>query len=228
MGVEALVRINSKQYGIIPPNNFIPLAEELGLIEQIDEIVFKECCRQYSLWRDKGYENIRIAINLSGIQLRSKQFVQKYISFMKEYNVIPGDIQLEITENALIENEDIALEILKDFKKCGVKIALDDFGTGYSSLHCIKIYPIDIVKIDRTFVKDSISNLKNTGIISTIMHMAKKLNLKIVAEGVETFEQYTMIKLLGCDEIQGYYFSKPCDAERIEEIFHKDFCFKVH
>jgi diguanylate cyclase (GGDEF)-like protein/PAS domain S-box-containing protein len=227
MGVEALVRINSKQYGIIPPNDFIPLAEELGLIEQIDERTFEECCRQYSVWRNKGYENTRIAINLSAIQLRNKRFVKKYIHYMEKYNVTPSDIQLEITENALIENEDMALEILTEFKKYGVKIALDDFGTGHSSLHCIKIYPIDIVKIDRTFVKDSISNSKNISIIGAIVHMAKELNLKIVAEGVETFEQYEMIKSLGCNEIQGYYFCKPCYSKGIEEILHKDFHFRT-
>jgi diguanylate cyclase (GGDEF)-like protein/PAS domain S-box-containing protein len=221
-GVEALVRINKEETGIISPNNFIPLAEELGLIGRIDEWVFNEACRQYDEWRNKGYEAIRISINISALQLRNKDLVERYLAIMESFKINPMDIQLEITENSLIENEDMAMEILQKFQESGISIALDDFGTGYSSLQLINLYPIDTVKIDRSFVKDAVTNKKNEAIIKAIIHLANSLDLKIIAEGVETLEQYEFIKSLGCDEIQGYYFYKPCTVEIIESILKKN------
>jgi diguanylate cyclase (GGDEF)-like protein/PAS domain S-box-containing protein len=221
LGVEALVRINNEKTGIISPNNFIPLAEELGLIGHIDEWVFIESCRQFHEWREKGYEPIRISINLSALQLRNRDLVKKYMAILKDYNINPENIELEITENALIENEDMAMEILQKFQKNGISIALDDFGTGYSSLQLINLYPIDTVKIDRSFVKDAVTNKKNAAIIKAIMHLANSLDLKIIAEGVETLEQYEFIKSLGCDEIQGYYFYKPSTSTEIENLLDR-------
>lgn len=221
LGMEALVRIKNKQDGIISPNNFIDLAEELGLIGRIDEWVFSESCRQYTEWRSKGYESIRISVNISALQLRNKDLVKRYLKIIEKNNINPSNITLEITENALIANQDMALEILSDFKSNGLSIALDDFGTGYSSLQLINLYPIDTIKIDRSFVKDAISNKKNEAIIRAILHLANSLNLKIIAEGVETVEQYNFIKAMGCDEIQGYYFYKPCTSEIMETILKK-------
>jgi diguanylate cyclase (GGDEF)-like protein/PAS domain S-box-containing protein len=226
-GLEALVRIENQEFGKIPPNDFIPLAEELGLIGRIDEWVLNEVCRQHNVWKLKGYGNIKIAVNLSAFQLRDKEVIEKYIGIIHQYNVEPSDINLEITENSLIENEDIALEIIEEFKKHGLSISLDDFGTGYSSLQCIQMYPIDVVKIDRSFVKDSIANKKNIAIIKAIRHMADSLNLKIVAEGVENNEQFKMISSLGCNEIQGYYFCKPTSGEAIEAMLAQDFRYKM-
>jgi len=210
IGFEALVRINNSKRGIIAPDNFIPLAEELGLIDQVDEWVFRECCSQYAKWRKLGLANTRLSINLSARQLRNDSVLDTYTQIIEEYRVAPADIQLEITENALIENEDIALKILHGFKNYGISIALDDFGTGYSSLSCINLYPIDTIKIDRSFVKDALENPKSKAIIEGIVLIASSLNLNIIAEGVETQEQYQFIKQLGCHEIQGYYFYKPC------------------
>jgi diguanylate cyclase (GGDEF)-like protein/PAS domain S-box-containing protein len=221
LGVEALVRIKKEKNEIIAPNNFIPLAEELGLIDRIDEWVFNESCRQYSEWQKKGYKDIRMSINLSTLQFRNKDLVKTYMSIIDTHNINPNCLQLEITESTLIENESMALTILEDFKSHGLSIAIDDFGTGYSSFHLINLYPIDTIKIDRSFVKDAINNKKNEAIIKAIVGLANSLNLKIIAEGVETAEQYNFIKTMGCDEIQGYYFYKPACAKDIEKDLKK-------
>lgn len=218
LGFETLVRIQHKTLGIVPPNNFIPLAEELGLIGQIDEWVFAECCRQHRRWREKGLPRVRLSVNLSAIQLRDDSVLERYLTIMQHQQVDPCDFKIEITENALIENEHIALSILEAFKRYGLTIALDDFGTGYSSLNCINLYPIDTIKIDRSFVKDALVNYKNQALIQGIVLMANSLNLRIIAEGVETEEQYQFIKELGCEEIQGYYFHKPYPVQEAEAL----------
>lgn len=212
VGFEVLVRIFDEQKGIVGPNHFIPLAEELGLIGQIDEQVFEKSCAQHKKWREIGLNNVRLSINLSALQLRNDAILANYIQILARYEIAPSDIQIEITENALIENADVALKILQGFKEHGVSIALDDFGTGYSSLNCINLYPIDTIKIDRSFVKDVVDNPKNKAIIQGVLLIARNLNLKIIAEGVETKEQYELMTQLGCDEIQGYFFYKPCPA----------------
>ncbi|TEW45335.1 EAL domain-containing protein [Psychromonas algicola] len=222
VGFEALVRIINKTKGLVSPNHFIPLAEELGLIGQIDEWVFEEACSRHAIWRDKGLASARLSINLSALQLRNDSVLDVYIEIIERYNIAPKDIQLEITENTLIENEHTALKILQGFKEYGVSIALDDFGTGYSSLNCISLYPIDTIKIDRSFVKDAVDNPKHKAIIEGIVLIASSLDLNIIAEGVETEEQYEFIKKLGCHEIQGYYFHKPCSEEDAEALLEKN------
>ncbi|MDK9737102.1 EAL domain-containing protein [Vibrio sp. D404a] len=221
IGFEVLVRIQNKELGIVPPNNFIPLAEELGLIGQIDQWVFENACAQYHTWQSQGLSDVRLSINLSAIQLRSNAVLNKYIQIMEAHKINPHNIQLEITENALIDNEDVALEVLTGFKEYGVSIALDDFGTGYSSLSCINLYPIDTVKIDRSFVSDAIDNKKNQAIIKGTKLIADQLNLNIVAEGVETLSQFRTIAQLGCHEIQGYYFYKPMPALTAQQLLEK-------
>ena len=220
IGFEALIRIKDKKGKIIAPNNFISLAEELGLIGKIDEWVFEEACSRYRLWRERGLKPVRLSVNLSALQLRKDSVLDTYIEILERYNVEPEAIQVEITENTLIENEEAAFKILTGFKEYGVSIALDDFGTGYSSLTCISLYPIDTIKIDRSFVKDVVDNQKHKAIIEGIVLIASSLNLNIIAEGVETIEQYEVVKQLGCHEIQGYYFHQPCtlkDAETLLE-----------
>ena len=222
VGFEALVRIMNKNKGLIAPNHFIPLAEELGLIGQIDEWVFEEACARHAIWRDKGLPSARLSVNLSALQLRNDSVFDVYIEIIERYNINPADIQLEITENTLIENEHTALNILQNFKDYGVSIALDDFGTGYSSLSCISLYPIDTIKIDRSFVKDALDNPKHKAIIEGIVLIASSLGLNIIAEGVETQEQYELIKKLGCHEIQGYYFYKPCSESDAEDLLENN------
>jgi diguanylate cyclase (GGDEF)-like protein/PAS domain S-box-containing protein len=217
-GLEALVRIK-KGEEIIYPDNFIYLAEELGLVRRIDEWVFRESCRQSHLWREKGFGKVRISVNISARQLRNGDIVSDYLQIMEEYGVEPEDIKLEVTENVLIDNEDMALDILTRFKNRGVSIVLDDFGTGYSSLQFINRYPIDTVKIDKSFVRGAFSNKKSEAIIKAMIHLARSLDMSIIAEGVETEEQYEFIKSLGCDEIQGFYFYKPSSVEDLEAVF---------
>jgi len=218
IGLEALVRIKDSKKGIVAPTNFIPLAEELGIIGQIDEWVFNAVCKQYTIWRESGLKIPRLSINLSALQLCNDAVLDTYLKILEQHNIPPSAIQLEITENALIENEQVALRILNGFKSHGIRIALDDFGTGYSSLSCINLYPIDTIKIDRTFVKDAVDNPKNKAIIEGTVLIASSLNLNIVAEGVETQEQYEFIKQLGCHEIQGYYFYKPCPVVEVQAL----------
>lgn len=166
----------------------------------------------------KGIPIVPISVNLSATQLKNEDLVIKYTDIVKQNEVNPNFIQLEITENALIENADTALNIMKKFKKQGFNIALDDFGTGHSSLTCVNLYPIDILKIDRSFIIDSIKYKKSRAIIETIMYMAKELDLQVIAEGVEIEEQYQLIKDLECELIQGYFFSKPKVIDTFEEM----------
>lgn len=219
IGFEALVRINNQQEGLISPLLFIPLAEELGLIKQIDEWVFEQVCRDYQLWGKMGVNSARISVNLSAVQLQQTSTLKKYITIMERYQVPAHLIQLEITENALIKNAQAAQYILQGFKDYGVSIALDDFGTGHSSLNCINLYPIDTIKIDRSFVKDAIDNPKNKALIQGIVLIAQRLNLNIIAEGVENKAQYQFIKEIGCHEIQGFYFYQPAPLDKIQAHF---------
>ncbi|CAH0525671.1 EAL domain-containing protein [Vibrio hippocampi] len=221
VGLETLVRIDNAQMGIVAPNLFIPLAEELGLIGQVDEWVFEHTCAQYAKWREQGYVLPRLSINLSAMQLRNDAVLIRYTDILQKYQVEPRHIQLEITENALIGNEKVALGILQGFKDYGISIALDDFGTGFSSLSCINLYPIDTIKIDRSFVKDAVYNKRNEAIIKGTVLIGQNLQLKIIAEGVESHEQYTFIKQMGCDEIQGFYFHRPGPIEVIEPLLTK-------
>ncbi len=225
---EALVRIYDPKLGHVPPNEFIPIAEELGLIGRIDEWVFREVCRQHNVWTSQGFTDVKIAVNISAIQLKNLSVVQRYLSIVNEIAIEPSHIQLEITENALIDNEEVALKILTAFKEIGFTIALDDFGTGYSSLSSISKYPIDTVKIDRSFIKNLSKSATNRTLVTAIVQMAKTLNLSVVAEGVENRYQYDLVTEIGCDDIQGYYFSKPVQSDLITKYLQSNHKFNVN
>ena len=225
IGLEALARINSPTEGLIPPYHFITLAEELDLISAVDKAIFRRVCQQYRRWKDDGIENVNISFNVSSAQLRDDHLVDKYMAYVHKYQVDPNDLHLEITENIIIENEKNALDLLTSFRDQGIKIALDDFGTGFSSLQCIYLYPIDIIKIDRMFISDILSNKKNVVIIQAIMSLAKALDISVIVEGVETKDQYEFLLGLGCNQIQGYYFSKPCPEDLIKPMLKKGFTF---
>jgi diguanylate cyclase (GGDEF)-like protein/PAS domain S-box-containing protein len=228
VGFEALVRINHYQQGIVEPKDFIPLAEELGLIGLIDEWVFEAVCAQHRAWCDQGLKPVRVSVNLSAMQLRSDSLLENYLAILERYQVEPADLQLEITESALIDNELMALRLLQEFKRYGVSIALDDFGTGSSSLSCISLYPIDTIKIDRSFIIGSVDNPKNKAIIEAIVLIATKLSLTVVAEGVETAEQHQFIQQLGCHNIQGTYFYNPASANEVQVLLNQATCFPSH
>jgi diguanylate cyclase (GGDEF)-like protein len=215
-GVEALIRWKHPIKGIIPPMEFIPIAEETGIIHQIGDWVLKTAFIQKKKWENEGYENLIMSINISAKRICDKTFIKKVKKLLSEIPVNCSKIQFEVTETALIENLSDSVEVLKELKAMGIKIALDDFGTGYSSLNYLKKLPIDTVKIDREFVK-TISNQENNQlIIQSVIKLIHDLNLDIIAEGIETIEQLEFLKLNNCDLGQGYLFDKPISEEILQ------------
>jgi diguanylate cyclase (GGDEF)-like protein len=219
-GAEALVRWISPEKGVISPASFIPQAEETGLIVPIGEFVLREAAQQCVDWQAKGLPPIPISVNLSYRQLLQTNLVTSIETILNDTGIDPELIELEITESMSIDL-DRSLEILAELKELGVKISVDDFGTGYSSLSYIRRLPIDRVKIDQSFVRDMDLIPSNKALVSTIITMAHNLNLVVTAEGVETADQVTYLQLQTCDEIQGYYFSKPIPAQDFECQYQK-------
>ncbi|MDO9101409.1 MAG: EAL domain-containing protein [Candidatus Nitrotoga sp.] len=218
IGVEALLRWNNPEIGMVPPEYFIPIAEETGLIIPIGEWVLREACRQNSEWRMLGLPKITVAVNLSAVQFRQNNFGEMIKEILCEYGLDPSGLELEITESAVMHNAEASIALLLELKAMGLKLAVDDFGTGYSSLSYLKRFPIDKLKIDQSFVRDITVDSDDAVIVSTIINMARTLKLKVIAEGVETAEQLSFLKHQECDEIQGYYFSKPMPPEKINSL----------
>ena len=207
--MEALLRWQHPRLGLIPPLKFISLAEETGMIVQIGEWVLKTACLQIQAWRKQGYEVPRVAINLSVRQFQHKTLLADISRILNETGVEAHCLSLEITESTLALNEEKATRILNQLSAMGIEIALDDFGTGYSSLSYLKRFPITTLKIDRSFVRDIATDPNDAAIITAIIAMASSLNIKVIAEGIETEEQLTFLTKQGCSHYQGYYFSKP-------------------
>lgn len=214
---EALIRWNSKRLGFIPPNDFIPIAEDTGLIIPIGDWVIETACRQIALWSTKFKKDYRIAVNIS-----PKQFQQRLIKTISESlqrnQINPCLLEIEITEGAMQDIKD-AIPILDGLKQLGVSISIDDFGTGYSSLGYIKQFPINILKIDQSFVRDVIGNKKDAAITTTIIHLAKNLGMNVIAEGVENIEQAQFLLDADCNIAQGFLFSRPLPPKDIEKLF---------
>jgi len=221
VGVEALLRWNLPDRGIISPAVFIPLAEQTGLINPIGEWVLETACRQRKVWKDRGLTNLRMAVNISVKQLNKTDFIQHVENILKRTGVSPQDLELEITESVLSNNRKIIIDILSDLKKIGASIAIDDFGKEYSSLSRLTKLPIDRIKMDMDFVHGIEKSEKEKAIAKVIINLAKNMNLKVIAEGVETKTQLDYLNTHKCDEIQGYYFYKPMPAEEIEKILFK-------
>jgi len=215
IGVEALLRWNNPEMGMISPGYFIPIAEETGLIIPIGEWVLREACRQNSEWRMLGLPEITVAVNLSAVQFRQNNLGEMIKAILHEHNLDPSGLELEITEGAVMHNAEASIALLLELKAMGLQLAVDDFGTGYSSLNYLKRFPIDKLKIDQSFVRDITVDSDDAVIVSTIINMARTLKLKVIAEGVETAEQLFFLKHQECDEMQGYYFSKPMPPEKI-------------
>ena len=218
LGVEALLRWNHPELGLIPPANFIPLAEEMGLMVNLGEWVLNHACRQMKTWHDQGLTSLKVSINLSPQEFLKQQLVGKVKQVLLETGLSPQSLELEITESMTMDviRSTAVLEELSDI---GIQIAIDDFGTGYSSLNYLKNFQIHRLKIDRSFIRDMMSGNKGEKIVETIISIAHALNLKVIAEGVETEEQVHFLTSLNCDEIQGFYFSKPLSAEDFETKF---------
>lgn len=220
-GLEALIRWVHPQKGFVPPMDFIPLAEERGLIYEITKWVLKTACRQQQAWKSAGYSIVPIMINLSAKDFFQPDLEKDIKDILAQERIDPTLIGIEVTETSVMKDKRVAIETLTQIKKMGIKVALDDFGTGYSSLNYLKLLPIDVVKIDRSFVRDIQSDSQNEVITSAIVAMAHALNLTVLAEGVETDEQLEIIEKIQCDFVQGYLFSKPVAAEEISPMLQR-------
>jgi diguanylate cyclase (GGDEF)-like protein/PAS domain S-box-containing protein len=217
---EALVRL--KNYNISPAE-FIPVAEETGIIVEIGYFVIEEAVRQIKEWIDKGIEVKPIGVNLSAVQLRDEGFVSNVKSIIKKYSIEPSLLKIEITESALMEDKERNINIIEQLKEMGIQIAIDDFGTGYSSLNYLTFIPVDYIKLDKSFIEKMFAKEGKKEVLDGITFLAHQLNLKVVVEGIEDREQFNYLKSKGCDYMQGYLFSRPVDKEEAEKLFGKRF-----
>jgi diguanylate cyclase (GGDEF)-like protein/PAS domain S-box-containing protein len=219
IGAEALLRWESPQLGFLPPNDFISLAEENGLINQYGEWAIREVCRQYQVWQQQGMGDLTIAVNMSSLQFNQPNFIPMIAEVIQEYEVNPAFLTFELTESMIMADTENMLKKLNDLKSLGVKLALDDFGTGYSSLRYLNRFPLDSLKIDRSFVQELPVSADAVAIVSAILALAKALNLSTIAEGVETSQQNTFLQNTTCDAVQGFYFSKPMPVEEFQNYW---------
>lgn len=218
VGVECLVRWQHPTLGLISPMEFIPIAEETGLIVPIGEWILREACKQNKVWQALVRSPFTVAVNLSARQIEHPGLVDSIQQILKETELSPDLLELEVTESLLIENTDETFAVLQAIHKQGIALALDDFGTGYSSLNYLRKYPFDILKIDQSFVRDIVHSQDAAEVTRAIVALAKGLQLDLIAEGVETQEQLTQIKSYDCHEIQGYFFSPPISANELTQL----------
>jgi EAL domain-containing protein (putative c-di-GMP-specific phosphodiesterase class I) len=216
--VEALIRWRHPERGLIPPAEFIPLAEESGLIVPIGEWVLREACRQARAWQDQGLPMVRIAVNVSALQFRRLDLVDTVQRALTDANVNARYLEIELTESAVMTHPEESVAILERLSRMGVVVSVDDFGTGYSSISYLRRFPIDKLKIDRTFISNLMTSAEDASIVRAIISLAHGLRLKVVAEGVETAEQVAFLQKLGCDQYQGFYFSRPVSASALAAL----------
>jgi EAL domain-containing protein (putative c-di-GMP-specific phosphodiesterase class I) len=217
VGVEALLRWQSTEFGLMPPAEFIGLLEDSGLILSIGEWVLRSACLQAREWTLAGQPGFRVAVNVSGKQLKQAEFLELLTRIIQETGVDPGALELEFTESIIMDNAGKTIETLGALSKMGIQLSIDDFGTGYSSLNYLRHFPIDRIKIDRSFVTDVNRSKDDAAIVEAIISMAQTLNLKVVAEGIENSDQLHVLASLGCNEVQGFYLAKPMTAEALAE-----------
>jgi len=215
VGVEALLRWQHPEHGLVPPDLFIPLAEQNGTIISIGEWVLDHACRQLREWHDQGFTQLRMAVNLSTVQLHHAELPRVVNNLMQIYRLPPRSLELEVTETGLMEDISTAAQHLLSLRRSGALIAIDDFGTGYSSLSYLKSLPLDKIKIDKSFVQDLLDDDDDATIVRAIIQLGKSLGMQVIAEGVETAEQEAYIIAEGCHEGQGYYYSKPLPAREL-------------
>lgn len=218
VGAEALLRWRSSAWGEVPPVEFIPVAERSGLIGEIGHWVLTQVCLQNAAWRQKGLPSIRLAVNVSPLQLRHGDFAGEVQRVLLETGADPRGLGIEITESALMDSPEQAATMLEQLKSLGIEISLDDFGTGFSSLSALRRLPIDVVKVDRSFIHDITATSEGVSVTRAIITMARGLQMKVLAEGVETENQLSLLVARGCDQIQGYWFSRPVLVEALEEM----------
>jgi diguanylate cyclase (GGDEF)-like protein len=215
---EALLRWNHPTLGFVSPAEFIPIAEDTGLILSIGEWLVHTVCQNLKRWKESGYGTVSVGINLSPKQFQQPELVNMIQRNIEENQIYPGSLEIELTEGAMLDPKKTMLTLAK-LKEIGVRIAVDDFGTGYSSLSYIKKLPIDTLKIDKSFVKDVLRDEKDAAITTTIIHLAQSLGLSVIAEGVEEEQQVEFFKIMGCHKVQGYFFSKPIPEDELIEHY---------
>lgn len=217
-GMEALVRWLHPERGVVTPDQFIPIAEETGLIVPLGEWVLYTACAQNKAWQKAGWPPMRVTVNISAYQFRQQNLAETVARVLEETGLEPGWLELEITESTAMKDVEYTVSILRDLSAMGIQIAIDDFGTGYSSLNYLKRFPIHTLKIDRFFVRDIITSPEDAAIVTAIIVLGQNLNLKVIAEGVETEEQMVFLKQRRCEEMQGYLFSRPVPAGEFEKL----------
>lgn len=223
VGVEALLRWQHPERGLVPPDKFIRVAESSGLIMPIGEWVLREACSQVREWQDAGLLVVPVAVNVSAVQFRQGDFLTVIKKVLSETGLSPEYLELELTQSTLLSNVNVIFPMLEELRTMGLKLAIDDFGTGYSSLSYLRQFPVSKLKIDRSFVQDVVLNSDDAAITAAIISMAKGLNLKVIAEGVETGAQMAFLRVHQCDQIQGYYFSRPLTADKVAEKLAEQF-----
>ncbi len=218
VGVEALIRWQHPQRGLLQPLEFVPVAEDCGLIRPIGRWVLREACLQAQAWKQAGLPPITMAVNTSALEFRAGDFLENLRATLEETCLTPSGLEIELTESALIRDAESYETLLHEIAKLGVKLAIDDFGTGYSSLSYLKQFPIDTLKIDKSFVKQMSSNADDSSIVNAVISMGKSLRKRVVAEGVESADQCSNLLGLQCDEGQGFYFGRPVTAEALAVV----------
>jgi diguanylate cyclase len=221
VGIESLLRWHNLTLGEVTPSELIPIAEENGLIMAIGEWVLYQACMQMREWLEDGYDIPKIAVNISPVQFNDEKLVDTISRIMNETGLEPHYLELEVTEGVAMYNEKAVIHKLLALKKLGISVALDDFGTGYSCLAYLAQLPVDTLKIDRSFVKNIHTNADNRVLVETIINMAHNFKIKVIAEGVDTLEQYQHLRENNCDEIQGFLISEPVGSEQLTGLLHK-------
>jgi predicted signal transduction protein with EAL and GGDEF domain len=222
VGAEALVRWQHPELGLVSPADFIPLAEETGLIVPIGEWVLRQACAQARAWQDAGLPPVRVSVNFSARQFRQHGLYDTITAALRQAGLAPEWLEIELTESLVMQDVNRTIDVLRGLKKMGVTVAVDDFGTGYSSLSYLRRLPIDVIKIDRAFIEHISDNPDDAAIARSIVALARSLQLKTVAEGVETGDQADFLRRHGCDTMQGFYFSRPLPADKFTELLRKN------
>jgi EAL domain-containing protein (putative c-di-GMP-specific phosphodiesterase class I) len=220
-GVEALIRWQRPDRGLVPPSDFVPIAEDCGLIVPIGQWVLREACRQAREWQDAGLPFKRVSINVSANEFRAKTFLAGVSSILRETGLEARYLDLELTESVLMQHAEYTTSILQELKRTGVHLAVDDFGTGYSSLSYLRQFPIDVLKIDKAFIQQISGDPNDSAIVSAIIDMGKNLKQRVIAEGIETPEQLAFLQARHCAEGQGYLFSRPLAAAQFANLLER-------
>ena len=220
-GMEALLRWQHPTLGLISPARFIPIAEESGLIIDIGDWVLHEACMQGRIWQAQGYEVVPIAVNVSGVQFKRGQFVERLKTTLHDTRFPPHLLEIEMTESVLMALGEASLQLMAEVKSLGVSLALDDFGTGYSSLSRLKLFPLDFLKIDQSFVRDIHTDPDDAAIVRAVVGMAHEMKMQVIAEGVENQAQLDFLQALHCEKCQGYFFSEAVLPDKIEAFLQR-------